>query len=192
MIASIDGKVIDKGENYLVVSLRGIGIKVFSSATVVEKTNLQDSIFLYTYLAVREDSLTLYGFENKEQLTFFNLLIAVNGIGPRLGQTMLSYVDTQTIRRAVINNEPELLHRVPGVGKKTAQKIILHLDGRLQSTDGLAPIAMMNETDTTIMEALTALGYSVIEAQAALQSIPGDAPEDEESRLRLALRYFNF
>lgn len=192
MIASIQGKIIDKNDTSLVISLNGLGMQVFAPLNVVDRVKLQEEIFLYTYLAVREDSLTLYGFENKEQLNFFYMLIAVNGVGPKLGQTILSHVDTQTIRRAVITDEPELLHRIPGVGKKTAQKILLHLEGRIENTDSLSPIAQMSSVDTSIMEALTALGYSVVEAQSALQSISGDAPDDEETRLRMALQYFNF
>ncbi len=192
MIASIHGKVIDKDENSLVINLNGLGVQVFAPMNYVAKVKIQEEVFLFTYLAVREDSLTLFGFESKEQLNFFNLLISVNGVGPKLGQTILSHVDTQTIRRAVAADEPELLNRVPGVGKKTAQKILLHLEGKIEGAEDLSPIASFSDTDTSILEALTALGYSVVEAQAALQSIPGDAPEDEEERLRLALQYFNF
>lgn len=192
MIASVHGKVIDKDENSVVISLNGLGVQVFAPKNLVAKLKLQEEVFFYTYLAVREDSLTLFGFESKEQLNFFNLLISVNGVGPKLGQTILSHVDTQTIRRAVAADEPELLNRVPGVGKKTAQKILLHLEGKIEGAEDLSPIASFSDTDSSILEALTALGYSVVEAQAALQSISGDASEDEEERLRLALQYFNF
>ena len=178
MIASVHGKVIDKDENSVVISLNGLGVQVFAPKNLVAKLKLQEEVFFYTYLAVREDSLTLFGFESKEQLNFFNLLISVNGVGPKLGQTILSHVDTQTIRR--------------GVGKKTGQKILLNLEGKIEGAEDLSPIASFSDTDSSILEALTALGYSVVEAQAALQSIPGDASEDEEERLRLALQYFNF
>ena len=84
----------------------------------------------------------------------------------------------------------QFLTRVPGVGKKTAQKILLSLQDRIKGVEGLAPMAALSESDSEVISALTALGYSVVEAQAALQSIPRDAPEDVEERLRLALQYF--
>ena len=88
------------------------------------------------------------------------------------------------------NNQRYLLG-FPGIGKKGAQKIALHLQDRIQAVDGLEPIAAMDDTDTQVLEALIALGYSVVEAQAALQTIPRDAPDDIETRIRLALQYFS-
>jgi Holliday junction DNA helicase RuvA len=94
------------------------------------------------------------------------------------------------IQRAVFGDEPDVLSRVPGVGKKTAQKMALHLKDKLKPGDGLSKLAAMSDADSEVLAALTALGYSVVEAQAALQSIPKDAPDDTSERLRLALGYF--
>jgi len=103
---------------------------------------------------------------------------------------MLSVLSVDAIRRAVLSEQSEVFARVPGVGKKTAQKILLHLQGKI-SGEGLADVAGMGDADAEVLEALTSLGYSVVEAQAALQSIPRDAVKDVEERLRLALQYFN-
>jgi len=94
------------------------------------------------------------------------------------------------IQRAIFADEAELLSRVPGVGKKTAQKMALHLKDKLKPTDALAKVAAMSDKDSEVLAALTALGYSVIEAQSAIQSIPKGAPDDVEERLRVALQYF--
>jgi Holliday junction DNA helicase RuvA len=94
------------------------------------------------------------------------------------------------VQRAVFADEPDLFSRVPGVGKKTAQKIALHLKDKLKPTDALAKVAAMSDKDSEVLAALTSLGYSVVEAQAAIQSIAKDAPDDVEDRLRLALQYF--
>jgi Holliday junction DNA helicase RuvA len=150
-----------------------------------------ETVFLHTYLVVREDALTLYGFANVEEREFFNLLIGVNGVGPRLALATLSTLNPDAIRRAVFSEQPEVLTRVPGIGKKSAQKIVLHLQDRIQAVDGLGPVAAMDDTDTHVLEALVALGYSIVEAQAALQTIPRDAPGDIETRIRLALQYFS-
>ena len=95
------------------------------------------------------------------------------------------------IRRAVFSEQPEVFTRVPGIGKKGSQKILLHLQDRIKAADGLEPVAAIDDTDTQVLEALIALGYSVVEAQAALQTIPRDAPDDVETRIRLALQYFS-
>jgi Holliday junction DNA helicase RuvA len=103
----------------------------------------------------------------------------------------LSTLNPDAIRRAVFSEQPEIFTRVPGIGKKSAQKIALHLQDRIKAVDGLEPISRMDDTDTQVLEALVALGYSIVEAQAALQTIPRDAPDDVETRIRLALLYFS-
>jgi Holliday junction DNA helicase RuvA len=141
-------------------------------------------------LIVRQDALSLYGFDSAEQRVFFNLLMGVDGIGPRLALAVLSTLSTDAIRRGVFNEQAEVFSRVPGVGKKTAQKILLYLHDRVSAVEGLEPIAALSDADSEVLTALTTLGYSVVEAQAALQSIPRDTPADVETRLRLALQYF--
>ena len=147
-------------------------------------------IFLHTHLIVREDALTLYGFATEEQRALFETLLGVQGVGPKLALAVLSYVSPDNLRRAVGQEQPEVLDRVPGVGKKTAEKIVFHLKDKFGPGLGLGVAAPISDTDTEILAALTALGYSVVEAQAALQSIPKDAPKDLEERVTLALRYF--
>jgi Holliday junction DNA helicase RuvA len=114
----------------------------------------------------------------------------VDGVGPKVALSVLSTLNLDTVQRAVFSDEPDLLSRVPGVGKKTAQKIQLYLRDRLKPVSGLEKIASMSDTDSEVLAALTSLGYSVVEAQTALQSLPKDAPDDVEQKLRLALGYF--
>jgi len=141
-------------------------------------------------LVVREDALSLYGFETAPERALFTLLLGVDGVGPKVALSVLSSLTIDSVQRAVFNEQEEILHRVPGVGKKTAQKIILYLHDRLKPVAGLENIAAMSDTDSQVLAALTALGYSVVEAQSALQSIPRDAPQELEERVRLALQYF--
>jgi len=189
MIASLSGEVIDIGENSLVVRVGGIGLRVFVPLLLAKQAQVGSYISLYTHLVVREDSLTLYAFHTAEEVEFFNLLLGVNGIGPRHALAALSTLSVDAIRRAVLSEKPEIFDRVPGIGKKGAQKIILHMQGRVGEPSPLA-VSPAIDADTEVLEALTGLGYSVVEAQAALQSIPRDAPLDVEERLRIALRYF--
>ena len=140
-------------------------------------------------LVVRQDALSLYGFETRDERELFILLLQVDGIGPKSALAVLSTLTPDAIRRAVFHEQAEIFTRVPGVGRKTAQKILLQLQDRIPAVAGLEPAAY-TDADSEVLSALTALGYSVVEAQAALQSIPRDTPADVEARLRAALQYF--
>ncbi len=190
MIASVQGEVIAAGEDNLVISVGGVGLRVFVFPAVSVQARMGEQLFLHTYLVVREDALTLYGFEHEEERSFFLLLLGVNGVGPKMAMTILSHLSVDSIRRAVLSEQADIFGRVPGVGKKTGQKIILYLQGKVG--EGLQLESMpTTDVDTEVLEALTALGYSVVEAQRAVQSIPRDTPNDVEARLRVALQYFS-
>ncbi|HEX7567372.1 MAG TPA: Holliday junction branch migration protein RuvA [Anaerolineaceae bacterium] len=190
MIATLQGEVIAAKEDYLIVRTGGIGLRVFVPLILRGAAKLGEDIFLYTHLVVREDSLTLYGFETDQDQWFFNLLLGVNGVGPRIALAILSTLSVEMIRRAVLSEQPDLFARVPGVGRKTAQKILLHLQGKVTGT--LEALGLPgSDIDSEVLDGLTGLGYSVVEAQSALQSIPRDAPKDLETRLRIALQFFS-
>jgi Holliday junction DNA helicase RuvA len=190
MIASLKGTIEHRGAESLVVQIGGVGIRVFVPASLLDTSSPGDAVELQTYLVVREDSLTLFGFRTREEREYFTMLLGVSGIGPRLALATLSTLNPDAIRRAVFHEQAEVFNRVPGIGLKTAQKILLHLQDKVGAAGDLAPITAMTDLDTEVLEALVSLGYSVVEAQAALQAIPKDAPEDVETRLRLALQYF--
>ena len=192
MIASVRGEILDVQGDSLVVGVGGVGLKVFVPAPLRDRVRRREEIFLNTQLIVREDLLALYGFEQAEEREFFNLLLGVNGIGPRIGLAILSVLSLDTIRRAVVSEQADVFARVPGVGRKTAQKILLHLQGRVGEIAGpLEGAANLSDIETEVIGALTSLGYSIVEAQAALQAVPRDAPMDVETRLRMALQYFS-
>lgn len=190
MIASVIGKVQDVLPDSLVVLMGGLGLQIYVPNATRDRHRVGDSISLQTYLIVRQDMLALFGFETREERDFFTLLLGVNGIGPRLSLGVLSVLSPDAIRRAVFHEQAEVFSRVPGVGKKTAQKILLQLQDRIPMAPGLEPIGYGSDLDLQVVDALTTLGYSVVEAQAAVQSIPRDASEDLGERLRLALQYF--
>jgi holliday junction DNA helicase RuvA len=191
MIDNLSGKLARVDKDGLVIMLGSIGIRVSVPESLRVKVNPGDHLELFTNLVVREDSLTLFGFPTLEESQFFKLLLSVSGVGPRIALTILSVLSTDTLRRAILSEQPEVISRVPGVGKMTSQKIVIALQKKVgtRGTDDL--MAPASEIDTEVLSALTSLGYSVIEAQTALQSIPRDAPGDIESRLRLALQYFS-
>jgi Holliday junction DNA helicase RuvA len=187
MIASIRGTVQQTGENWVVIELGGMGIKVSVPVPLAARARPGEPLALFTHLPVRVDALALFGFETPDQLSFFELLLGVSGIGPKVALSLLSHFSTDALRQAVGGGRPERLSGIPGVGKKTAEKIIFHLKDKL-AAGAEAGGAGWSETDTEVIAALTSLGYSIVEAQTALQRIPADAPVDSESRLRLALQ----
>jgi holliday junction DNA helicase RuvA len=191
MIASLHGEIIKIESDSLIIEIGGMGFRVFVTEITRVTGKLGDRIFLYTYLVVREEVLALYGFEREDEREVFYQLLGVNGVGPRIALAILSSLAVDTVRKAVISDQPALLSRVPGVGAKTAQKIILYLQGKIKADGRLMETMKIKDIDSEVLEALTGLGYSVIEAQSALQSIPKDTPEDLEVRLRLALQYFS-
>ena len=190
MIATLRGEVSQIEENALVLEVGGVGLRVFVPAPLRTRLKVGEGLLLYTHLVVREDALTLYGFESQADRELFNILLGVDGVGPKVALSVLSSMTLDAVQRAVFADEGDVLSRVPGVGKKTAQKMALHLKDKLKPTDALARVAAMSDTDGEVLAALTALGYSVVEAQAAIQSLGRDAPDDTEERLRLALQYF--
>ncbi len=145
-------------------------------------------MFLETHLVVREDALMLYGFANQDEREVFLELLKVSGVGPRLALATLSNLSIDTLRMAVSNNQPEALERVPGIGKKTAERIVFQLKDRIAivPSPGVAP----SEMDEEVVSVLTALGYSPVEAQSAVHSLGKEAPEEVEERVKLALQYF--
>lgn len=190
MIVTLHGRVLEQLGNSIALEIGGVGVQVHLPTPFLQKVHPGEALFLHTHLVVREDSLNLYGFENREQRDLFVLLLGVEGIGPRLALAVLSSLEVETIRRAVFQQQVELFDRVPGIGRKTAQKILLHLQDRLPPIEGLEALPAISEVDAQVLDALTALGYSLVEAQSALQSLPKDAPQEVEERLRLALQYF--
>ena len=190
MIATLRGEITQIEENAIIVETGGVGLRVSVPKPLREHKRTGEAIFLFTHLVVREDAWHLYGFETQSDRELFTTLLGVDGVGPRTALAVLSTLNLDTVQRAVFADEPDLLSRVPGVGKKTAQKMVLYLHDRLKPVSGLEKIAAMSDTDSEVLAALTALGYSVVEAQTAIQSIPKDAAEDVEERLRLALQQF--
>ncbi len=192
MISSLRGTVLQLSPpDFIVVEVGGVGFKVFVPASVFDGLDgVGRPAFLATQLIVREEALTLYGFSNEEQRGLFEMLLTVQGVGPRLALAVLSALSLDVLRRAVAQDQPEVLERVRGIGKKTAEKIVFTLKDKLRGEGLGQTLGPVREEDTEVLAALTTLGYSLVEAQAAVQSIPKGEAATPEDRLRLALRYF--
>jgi Holliday junction DNA helicase RuvA len=191
MIATIRGEITQVEDNALIIETGGVGLRVFIPKPLRERSKAGEGIFLHTHLVVREDDWKIYGFEFQADRELFTTLLGVDGVGARTALAVVSTLNIETVQRAVFNNEPDLLSCVPGIGKKTAQKIVLYLHDKLKPANGLDKIAMMSDADSEVLAALTSLGYSVVEAQTAIQSIPKASVDNVEERLRLALQQFS-
>jgi Holliday junction DNA helicase RuvA len=188
MIASIEGTVAGKTADALVIAVSGIGYSVNVAPSTLTKAREGDDIFLHTSLIVREDSLTLYGFRTAAEKEIFEIVTTVSGVGPRLGLAILGTMSADNLRNAIASERDEMLTRVPGIGKKTAKKIVFELKDKLLTRDAVPADMLESDINADVLDALVALGFSVIEAQTAIQKIPPDAPEEVDERVRLALQ----
>ncbi len=195
MIATLHGKLEARGDDYIVVGVGGVGFKVRAPAPVIDNAGAVGSpVSLHTHLHVRENELSLYGFATEDDLELFRLLQTVGGIGPRVALGFLSALPANTLRLAIGRGEVEVLTQVPGVGKKLAQRIVMELKSKIDMGE-LAPEAaeagvLPSFADAEVLAALTNLGYSTAEAQAALRRIPPDPELSLEEKIMLALRSF--
>jgi len=189
MIASISGTIQSSGKDYLVINVGGVGIRVFAPKGVLEQAGPKGrAVSLHTHLIVREQELSLYGFESEEDLRLFEMLLEVNGVGPKVGLAILSTLSPELLQGAIAREETAVLQRVPGIGKKTAERIMFQLRDKLDFTADISRVPYMRDIDADVIDVLTRLGFSIVEAQTALQNIPREKV-DLDTRVQLALQY---
>ena len=188
MIASLSGTVQRIGKDNLVVNVSGVGLRVFVPRTVLEDVGgVGRAISLQTHLIVREQELSLYGFETEEDLVLFEMLLGVNGVGPKVALAILSTLSPEMLQSAIMQEETVVLQRVPGIGKKTAERIMFQLRDKLDFTAVATTVPFVSDVDTDVIDILTGLGFSIVEAQAALQKLPREA-KSVDDRVQLALQ----
>ena len=189
MIALISGTVVATGSDYVIIDTNGVGYLVHLPQPALSATNDGDVVRFFTSLIVREDSLTLYGFANWAQRLLFDQLLAVSGIGPKVAMSLLSSLSPDDLKAALASGDVVRLSKVPGIGRKTAERMVLELKGKIDPR-GLLAGSAPSSRDSDLIDVLTGLGYSAAEANAAVANIPADAPDSIDDRIRLALRYF--
>jgi len=191
-LARLRGVVEEKGDDWAIVALGGAGLLASVPANTAAALAVGEPASLFTYLHVREDALTLYGFATREDLTLFELLIGVSGIGPRAALGLLSALDYRQLATAIASGQTEILRRVPGIGQKTAERLVLELRDKVvppPPEDGVRPAQPPAGRDEEVIAALVGLGYSQIESAAAAGAVPDQGIPLEE-RIRVALGYF--
>lgn len=187
MIYSIKGKLLEKRDNFFVVDLNGLAFKIGSSFNIVKSLpEIGQEVKAFTYLHVRENALELYGFLDQGELSFFEMLIGISGIGPKSALGIMGVEKVEKLKAAIIEGRSELLTRASGIGKKTAERVILELRGKLNQ-EGAGGIVGLMESDQDIAEALANLGYTKGQARDALAKV-GASVSSVEDRIKEALK----
>nr|WP_177295915.1 Holliday junction branch migration protein RuvA [uncultured Blautia sp.] len=201
MISFIRGRVADSTENSVIVETAGIGYEIFMTGTAIEKAvRSEGEIKIHTYFHVREDAMQLFGFLSRDDLHMFRLLLGVNGIGPKAALGVLAGLTADELSFAVLSDDVKTISRAPGIGKKTAQKLILELKDKLKLEEAFEKkLVHQQEENVTAgenildgsreaVEALVALGYSGTDALRAVRKVTEAAPDDVEGILKEALK----
>jgi len=173
-------------EGAALVVVGGVGYSVRVPLSLVELTSPGTNVSLYIHTAVRDDAIELYGFATEEELAFFKLLTTVSGVGPKSALSILNSADIAGLKRTIASGDASALHKIFGVGKKTAERIVVELRDKLGATVG--PAGSAAGTDAEVMEALTSLGYRLEESRDALKRIGAEGAGDVRTRLSAALR----
>lgn len=191
MIAALKGTLQALDSDGAVIDVNGIGFRVYmptSTLTTLGATG--DQVELHTHLHLREDNITLYGFATPEEKGLFQTLLGVSGLGPRLALAMLSAMSTEKLAMAIVSGSADLLAQIPGVGKKTANRIILELKEKIAAGWLTTPPPEFVPENADVLTALTSLGYSAREASQAVATLPPDQKLTLEEKIKLALGYF--
>ena len=199
MISYVRGRVADMTESSVIVETGNIGFEIFMTGNALAQLHIGEDVKLHTYFQVREDAMLLYGFPNKDDLQIFKLLLTVNGVGPKGALGILSGITADELRFAVLSDDVKTLSKAPGIGKKTAQKLILELKDKLNLEEAFETKLMHEKeavsaaaggmTDSR-QEALVALGYSSTDALRAVRKVTDADSGDVETILKAALKNF--
>ncbi|MCF7820757.1 MAG: Holliday junction branch migration protein RuvA [Candidatus Pacebacteria bacterium] len=191
MLALIKGQVILKRPNYLILENQGLGYKIFIAPEVLAELNKGDEASFFVYHNIKEDAEDLYGFNSFEDLEMFEMLISVSGIGPKSGLSLMSLTGTEHLKSSIISGDVSLLTKVSGVGKKTAERVVLELKekiGKLESEIQSPSLGANSRVLSDEIDALMSLGYSLQEAREVLKKVDKDIT-DSAQRVKEALKY---
>ena len=202
MIAFVHGTAVDMTENSVIVETGGIGYDIYMTGTDLSNIHMGDEVKIHTYFSVREDAMKLYGFRSKDDLQMFKLLLGVNGVGPKAAVGVLAGITADELRFAILSDDVKTLSKAPGIGKKTAQKLILELKDKMKLEDAFelklaheqekaaAGLGEISNSRQEAVEALVALGYSSTDALRAVRKVTDVPPDDVEGLLKAALKNF--
>lgn len=184
MIGSLKGRITHKSANYIILETSGVGYKVFVPLVLLATFKVGQELSLVIHTYVREDQLTLYGFPTLPELEFFELLLTVSGVGPKSALGIMSLASLVMIKSAIVSEDPSVFTKVSGIGRKTAERVILELKEKLKDEQSAMPVA---KEHSDAMDALVSLGYSQQEARDALKSVPAEMTS-LQAKVKIALK----
>ncbi len=184
MIGSIKGKISHKAANFIIVETSGLGYKVFLPQVILVPLKVGQGLSLVIHTYVRDDQITLYGFQTLAELEFFELLLTVSGVGPKSALAIMSLAEINMLKSAIASGDATVFKKVSGIGTKTAERVIVELKEKLKDSVGTGPGAL-DHSDA--VDALLALGYSQQEAREALKTIPKNV-SDLQEKVKMALK----
>lgn len=188
MIVGLEGVIASMGTDHVVLNVSGVFYRVFMPGTTVAGLGkVGDTVKVYTHMYVREDQMALYGTEDERSLRMFEQLLTVSGIGPKVALSILGTMPVDALESAVSSGNVDLLTRVPGIGRKTASRMVLEMKGKIDILSA-AGISASPSVAGEVVEALTGLGYSAVEIQTALSSLPKDHELGTEDMVMFALK----
>jgi Holliday junction DNA helicase RuvA len=191
MIAGLKGIIEAMGNNWVIINVGGISFQVFVPTSTLSTLGVVGKeARLHTHLVVREDNMSLYGFSSARELVLFQTLITVSGIGPKTGMAMLSAMEADQLTMAIASGDADLLRAVPGIGKKTASRIVLELKDKIGAGWMITQDQGVVQENGEVLAALTSLGYSVGEATRAVAALPSKSTLSLEEKITLALQSF--
>jgi Holliday junction DNA helicase RuvA len=191
MIASLQGIIDTVSQESMILNVNGVGFKVGVPTSVLSELGVAGrEVKLYTHLHVREDDMSLYGFGSIDELRLFETLITVSGLGPKTAMGMLSAMSADQVAMAIATGSEEILTTIPGIGKKTVQRLILELKDKVGGVLISSPAGKVAQENADAVTALVSLGYSVVEATRAVGTLPSGRKFSLEEKVKLALQYF--
>ena len=188
MIATLEGILEYRGSDSIIINVGGIGFQVYIPALTLSQLGATGTkVSLYTYLRVTNDNISLYGFASAEELTLFKNLISVSGVGPKTALALLSALTPEQLVMAITGSSVDLISQVPGIGKKTADRLVVELRGKLEK-EWKGVILPLASEDTDAIAALTSLGYSLREATQTISNLSNSSELSLEEKVRMALQ----
>lgn len=189
MISYLSGKIRSKGKSFIIVEVNNLGYKIFISPTYYSELNIGDEVEIYTHQYIREDALDLYGFRDIPELEIFEMLLAISGIGPKSALGVLSVGSIDDIKSSISSGDSSLLTKVSGIGRKTAERVVLELREKISALDSssFSGRTKISNSSSDEIDALISLGYSIQQAREALKNVDSSI-KDSSERIREALR----
>ncbi|HJM36596.1 MAG TPA: Holliday junction branch migration protein RuvA [Dehalococcoidales bacterium] len=192
MLSSLHGKLESLGSDWAIINVHGIGFQVYLPTPTLSTLGARGGeVHLHTHLHLREDSATLYGFSTTDDRELFQLILNVSGIGPKIALTILSTISVEQVNLAIANGNVDILMTVPGIGNKTASRLLLELKDKIGTDLVATPLTRVVQESIDVVATLTSLGYSAAEATRAVATLPNKKKLNLEEKIKLALQYFS-